>query len=34
MMEKTNISEGLDANYFDILNYSIFAMIKLKEREN
>ena len=31
---KTNISEGLDANYFDILNYSIFAMIKLKEGEN
>ncbi len=30
---KTNISEGLDANYFDILNYSIFAMIKLKEGE-
>ncbi len=31
---KTNISEGLDANYFDIFNYSIFAMIKLKEGEN
>lgn len=31
---KTEISEGLDANYFDILNYSIFAMIKLKEEEN
>ena len=31
---KTNISEGLDANYYDILNYSIFAMIKLKEGEN
>lgn len=30
---KTKISEGLDANYFDILNYSIFAMIKLKEGE-
>ncbi len=31
---KTDISEGLDANYFDIFNYSIFAMIKLKEGEN
>jgi len=31
---KTNISEGLDANYYDILNYSIFAMIKLKELES
>lgn len=30
---KTFISEGLDANYFDIVNYSIFAMIKLKEQE-
>jgi len=30
---KTNISEGLDANYYDILNYSIFAMIKLREIE-
>lgn len=28
---KTFISEGLDANYFDILNYSIFALIKLEE---
>lgn len=28
---KTQISEGLDANYFDILNYSIFALIKLEE---
>lgn len=25
----TFISEGLDANYFDIFNYSIFALIKL-----
>ncbi|MBC35729.1 MAG: hypothetical protein CL663_06800 [Bacteroidetes bacterium] len=28
---KTEISEGLDANYLDILNYSIFALIKLEE---
>jgi len=31
---KTFISEGLDANYFDIINYSIFALIKLKEHAN
>ena len=27
---KTLISEGIDANYFDMINYSIFALIKLK----
>lgn len=26
---QTLISEGIDANYFDILNYSVFALIKL-----
>lgn len=26
---RTLISEGLDANYFDIINYSVFALIKL-----
>ena len=26
---KTLVSEGLDANYFDIINYSLFALIKL-----
>lgn len=26
---KTFISEGLDANYFDIINYAVFAMIRL-----
>jgi len=26
---KTIISEGIDANYMDIINYAIFAMIKL-----
>jgi len=26
---KTIVSEGLDANYFDIINYSVFALIKL-----
>ena len=28
---KTLISEGIDANYHDIINYSVFAMILLKE---
>ena len=27
---KTLISEGIDANYFDMINYAIFALIKLK----
>lgn len=26
---KTFISEGLDANYYDIINYAIFALIRL-----
>lgn len=26
---KTHISEGVDANYYDIINYSVFALIKL-----
>jgi hypothetical protein len=28
---KTFVSEGVDANYMDIINYSIFALIKLEE---
>jgi len=28
---KTLISEGIDANYVDILNYAVFALILLKE---
>jgi hypothetical protein len=32
---KTLVSEGLDANYFDIINYALFALIKLLiEKEN
>ncbi len=31
---KTIISEGLDANYMDIANYAIFALIKLEEARN
>jgi hypothetical protein len=27
----TLISEGIDANYFDIINYAIFALIRLAE---
>ena len=30
---KTFISEGLDANYYDIINYAIFALIRM-EHEN
>jgi len=26
---KTLVSEGLDANYYDIINYAVFALIKL-----
>lgn len=28
---KTFMSEGVDANYHDIINYSVFALIKLNE---
>lgn len=28
---KTKVSEGLDANYFDIINYAVFALIQLEE---
>ena len=27
---KTIISEGIDANYLDMINYAIFALIKLE----
>lgn len=29
---KTIASEGLDANYLDMLNYAVFSLIKLKEK--
>ncbi|MEN2434206.1 DUF1599 domain-containing protein [Weeksellaceae bacterium A-14] len=29
---KTLVSEGLDANYFDMLNYAVFCLIKLQEK--
>ncbi len=28
---KTFISEGVDANYYDIINYAVFALIKFSE---
>ena len=28
---KTSVSEGIDANYQDMINYAIFALIKLNE---
>ncbi len=31
---KTIISEGTDANYMDIINYCVFALIKLKEAKS
>ncbi|GAB0155978.1 DUF1599 domain-containing protein [Chryseobacterium sp. Alg-005] len=31
---KTLVSEGLDANYFDMLNYAVFCLIKFSEKEN
>ncbi len=31
---KTIISEGIDANYFDMINYAIFGLIKIEESEN
>jgi hypothetical protein len=30
---KTFVSEGVDANYNDIINYSVFALIKLIEKK-
>jgi len=29
---KTLVSEGVDANYFDIINYAVFALIHLTEQ--
>ena len=31
---KTLVSEGLDANYADIINYALFALIKIAESES
>ena len=32
-MGETIISEGIDANYMDMLNYSMFAMILMTEEK-
>lgn len=31
---ETLVSEGIDANYFDMINYAVFAMIKLVVESN
>lgn len=31
---KTLISEGIDANYADIINYALFALIKIEEEKS
>jgi hypothetical protein len=31
---KTIMSEGIDANFFDIINYAVFALILLNERKS
>ena len=28
-MGQTKVSEGIDANYLDIINYAVFALIKI-----
>lgn len=28
---RTTVSEGIDANYMDMLNYAVFGIIKLTE---
>ncbi len=32
--EQTQVSEGIDANYRDIINYAIFALIKIDEENS
>jgi len=31
---KTLVSEGIDANYQDMINYAVFALIHLNEKQN
>ncbi len=31
---KTTISEGIDANYLDIINYAVFALILMEEKSS
>jgi hypothetical protein len=30
----TFVSEGVDANYLDIINYAVFALIKIQEEDD
>lgn len=30
---KTLVSEGIDANYFDMINYAVFGLIKMEEEK-
>ena len=30
---KTLISEGIDANYYDMINYAVFGLIKMKFKD-
>jgi hypothetical protein len=31
---KTIVSEGIDANYKDMLNYAVFGLIRILEQDN
>lgn len=31
---QTSVSEGIDANYLDMINYAVFALIKIDNEEN
>ncbi|HOI48270.1 MAG TPA: DUF1599 domain-containing protein [Prolixibacteraceae bacterium] len=31
---QTLVSEGIDANYLDIINYAVFALIKIEFENN
>ena len=31
---QTLVSEGLDANFMDMINYALFALIKMEEKQN
>ena len=32
LVKLNRLSEGLDANYYDIINYAVFAMILMEEK--
>jgi hypothetical protein len=31
---ETIMSEGIDANYYDMINYAVFALIQMSEKVN